>query len=346
MLNRKFKIIMFLVLTLILSVSLLTFAADNETYTIKLAYVAPELTYYQSKDTCYAQTFKPYVESESQGRIKVEIYPAGQLGGERELLESLTLGTIEMVDVSDAVISGFYKKAMVTDTPGVFSSIEEANAVFAGPWGQAWNEELRKALGVKVLNHDCGGFRNFSNNIRELRVPDDVRGLKIRVMESPVYVNMVNSLGAIATPMPASEMYAAMQHGVVDGQENPIANVIDMKVYEVQKYYTLDCHTAESGVWLINDDFFNSLPEDLQKVVLKGANRAGQAKLGLIYVLEGVGLEFLSKYMQIYAPTPEEAELWRNAITSTTHNWVREQIGDEILDGLLDAIKDYREQNK
>lgn len=346
MLNRKFKIIMFLVLTLVLSFSLFASAAGNETYTIKFAYVAAELTYYESKSTCYIQTFKPYVERESKGRIKVESYPAGQLGGEREMVEGVTLGTIEMAHVSDAPVSGFYKKAMVTDTPGVFSSIEETNAVFAGPWGQAWNEEIRNALGVKVLNHTNSGFRNFSNNVRELRVPADARGLKIRVMESPIYIKMVGSLGAIATPMPAGEMYVALQHGVVDGQENPIPNVIDMKLYEVQKYYTLNCHTPSNGYILINDDFFNSLPEDLQKVVLEGANRAGQAMIGLIYVLQEVGLEFLNKHMQVYTPTPEEAELWRNAVSSKTHDWVREQIGDEVLDGMLDAIKDYREQNK
>lgn len=340
------KKIIFLVLILVLLVSSIAFAADDKVYTIKYGYVSPELTYYQNYQTNYVQTFKGYVERSSQGRIKVESYPAGQLGGERELIEGLTLGTIEMITVSDAPLSGFHKRAMVTSSPGVFASIEEANAVFDGPWGQAWNEELRKELGIKVLNHYSFGFRNFSNNLRVLKVPADTEGIKFRVMESPVYVAMVNSLGAIATPMPSNEMYAAMQHGVVDGQENPISAVIQDKTFEVQKYYTLDGHTCGNQYAMINDDFFNGLPDDLQRIVLEGANRAGQSCTGLIYILEEVGLEFLSQHMEIYTPTPAEADLWREAVSSSTLGFVRDQIGDELLDSMLDAINDYRAENK
>jgi len=339
------KKVIFLVLTLILLVSLVTFAAEK-TYTIKYGYVSPKLTYCENYQTNYIETFKGYVERSSQGRIKVESYPAGQLGGERELAEGVTLGTVEIADVSDAPLSGFYKKAMVTSSPGVFASIEEANAVFTGPWGQAWNEELRKELGIKVLNHYSFGFRNFSNNIKVLKVPADARGLKFRVMESPVYVAMVNSLGAIATPMPSNEMYTAMQHGVVDGQENPINAIIQDKTFEVNKYYTLNGHTCGNQYTIINDDFFNSLPDDLQRIVLEGANRAGQSCIGLIYTLEEVGLDFLSQYMEVYTPTPAEAEQWRIAVSSSTLDFVREQVGDELLDSMLAAIEDYREQNK
>jgi len=339
--------VMLLILTLVLLVSLVAFVgAADKTYTIKYGYVSPELTYYQNYQTNYIQTFKGYVERNSQGRIKVESYPAGQLGGERELIEGVILGTIEMATVADAPLSGFYQRAMVTSSPGVFASIEEANAVFSGPWGQAWNEELRKELGIKILNHYSFGFRNFSNNVRVLKVPADAEGIKFRVMESPVYVAMVNSLGAIATPMPSNEMYAAMQHGVVDGQENPITAVIQDKTYEVQKYYTLDGHTCGNQYAMINDDFFNSLPDDLQKVVLAGANRAGQSCSGLIYVMEEVGLAFLSQYMEIYTPTPEELVLWHEAVSSSTLGFIREKVGDELLDSMLDAIKDYRSANK
>ena len=337
------KKIVFLVLVLVLLVSLVSFVgAADKTYTIKHAYVSPELTYYQNFVTNYSTTFKGYVERMSQGRIKVENYPAGQLGGEREAIEGVTLGTIEMATVADAPLSGFYKKAMVTSTPGIFASIEEANAVFKGPWGQAWFEELRKALGIKVLNLYSYGFRNFSNNIRELRVPADASGIKFRTMESPVYIDMVNSLGAVASPMPSSEMYSAMQRGVVDGQENPISAVIQDKTFEVQKYYTLDGHTCSLEYVIMNDKFFNDLPADLQKIVLDGANRAWQSATGLVYVNEENGLEFLSQHMKIYTPTAEEAKLWRDAVSASTIGYVREQIGDEIVDSLLNAIEDYR----
>ena len=337
------KKIILLVVTLVLLLSLVAFAAD-ETYTIKFAYVSPELTHFQNYETNWITTFRGYVERYSNGQIVVESYPAGQLGGQRETVEGVMMGTIEMTCTADAPLSGFYKRAMITSTPGMFASIEEANAIFAGPWGQAWDEELGNALGIKVLGHFTYGFRSFSNNVRVLKTPDDIKGLKVRVMESPMYIAMVDSLGATATPMPANEMYTAMQHGVVDGQENPISSVIQDKTFEVQKYYTLDQHTCANQYMLINKDFYNSLPDDLKKIILAGANRANQSSIGFIYVQEEVGLDLLGQHMEIYTPTAEEAALWREAVATETQPWIREQIGDEIVDGLIAAIEEYRKQ--
>jgi len=339
------KKIVFLLLVLCFLISSIAFAG-GKTYTIKFAYVTPELTYYQNYHTNYVTTFKGYVERMSQGRINVEVYPAGQMGGEREALESVQLGTVEMTVLADGTLFGFYKKAMVTSTPGVFASIEEANAVFSGPWGEAWHEELRKALGVKVLNHFSFGFRNFSNNLRTLKTPVDAKDIKFRVMENPLFVKMVESLGAIATPMPSNEMYTALQHGVVDGQENPICAVISDKTFEVQKYYTLDGHTCGNQYVFVNDGFFNSLPNDLQKIVLDGANRAGQSVKGFIYTQEEIGVKFLKEHMEVYTPTSDEAAMWREAVSAKTIDYIRSQIGDEIVDSMLNAIKEYREHNK
>lgn len=322
-----------------------TVSSAPKTYTIKFAYVSPALTWHENYQTNYISTFKGYVERTSQGRIKVESYPAAQLGAERESIEGCRLGSIEMVSVSDAPLSGFYKETMILSLPGLFSSIEEANAVFAGSWGQAFNERLRKATGMRVLSHYTFGFRHFTNSKKEVRVPEDMKGLKFRVMESPVPIEMVKSLGATATPMPSSEMYSAMQQGVVDGQENPIAAIIQDRTFEVQKYMVLDGHTCSGQFVLMNDRFYSSLPKDLQEIMWAGINRAYLSCTGMIYVQEEVGLEFLKKYLKIYQPTPEEAARWRAAVSKAPMAYVRKEVGDKAVDDLLKAIESYRKSH-
>lgn len=328
-----------LILMLIMAVPVVE---AQSVYTIKISYVSPELTYYQNYETNFIATFRGYVERESGGRIKVQSFPAGQLGAQRESLEGATAGTIEMVSTADAPLSGFFKESMILSTPGLFASIEEANDIFKGPWGQAFNERLRKAMGLRVLSHITMGFRNFTTKARKLKGPEDAKGLKFRVMESPVPIKMVEALSATATPMPGTEMYAAMQHGVVDGHENAVMNIIQDKTYEVQKYLVLDGHVASGQFWLISDRFFNSLPADLQKVVLKGVERGERSSTGLIYVMQEVGLDFLKKHLEIYTPTPEEAKRWRDAVSGPTQQFVRSQVGDKAMDDLLAAIAAYR----
>ncbi|MDI6870116.1 MAG: TRAP transporter substrate-binding protein [Bacillota bacterium] len=342
---KKAALVLLMVTLAVVALASSAFAADK-VYTIKFAYVSPELTWYDNYQTNYITTFKGYVERASQGRIKVESYPAAQLGAERETIEGARMGTIEMISVADAPLSGFFKESMVLSIPGIFSSIEEANDIFEGPWGRAFNERLRKALGLRVLSHYSYGFRHFTNSKRPLRVPEDAKGLKFRVMESPVPIKMVESLSATATPMPASEMYSAMQQGVVDGQENPITAIIQDRTHEVQKYLVLDGHTCSGQFVLMNDRFFTSLPADLQKIVEQGAFRARMSASGLIYVKEEAGLQFLKKYLEIYQPTPEEAARWRAAVSKAPMAYVRQQLGDKPVDDLLKAIQAYRKAKK
>lgn len=243
-------------------------AETDKTYTIKLAYVVAET---QSTHIAARDVFKKYVEEKSGGKITVELYPNGQLGGDREAIEAVQLGTIQMTIPAAAVVSGFEKKFQVFDLPYLFKSKQAAYKAMDGELGQKLNE-LLVPLGLKNLAYGENGYRHISNNKKPIEKPEDLKGLKIRTMENPVHMATFKALGANPTPMAFGELYTALQQGTVDAQENPIPLVYTSKFYEVQKYYSLDGHVYAATVVLINNDFFNSLPKDFQQIVVDGAN--------------------------------------------------------------------------
>jgi TRAP-type C4-dicarboxylate transport system substrate-binding protein len=167
---------------------------------IKFAHVdAPDV--FISKKGAAGVTFKNLVEAETGGEVSVKLFPSGQLGNERELIEGTKLGSIQMSMVS-AAIAGFYKEAQVLDIPYLFSSGPVAWKVMDGPFGKELADDCLKKTGMRVLAYGETGFRNFTNSSRPIKSPADMKGMKIRVMESPVYVNMVKGLGAAPTPIP------------------------------------------------------------------------------------------------------------------------------------------------
>ncbi len=240
-----------------------------KTYTIKLAYVVPET---QSTHIAAAEVFKPYVEEASKGQIKVELFPNGQLGGDRQAIEAVQLGTVQMTIPAAAVLSGFEPKFQVFDLPFVFKSKEAAYKALDGELGDRLAETLLP-LGLRNLAYAENGFRHISNNRAPIHTPEDLAGFKIRTMENPVHMATFKALGANPTPISFGELYTALQQKVVDAQENPIPLVYTSKFYEVQKYYSLTGHVYAATVLLMNEPFFASLPEDLQKVVVEGAVR-------------------------------------------------------------------------
>jgi tripartite ATP-independent transporter DctP family solute receptor len=211
-------------------------------------------------------TFKGLVEGGSGGNVVVKVFPASQLGNERELIEGTKIGTIQMCFVSGA-IAGFYKEAQVLDIPYLFASGPVAWKVMDGPFGKDMAADILKQTGMRVLAYGETGFRNFTNSKLPIKSPADMKGLKIRVMETPVYVNMVKALGAAPTPIAWSEVYTALQQKVVDGQENPVATIVQAKLYEVQKYMILDGHSYGCDFFLINEKFYQSLPKESQELI-------------------------------------------------------------------------------
>jgi tripartite ATP-independent transporter DctP family solute receptor len=215
------------------------------------------------------------VKMETNGRLAIVVLDGAQLGGEREYVEGMKLGTIDMAQVSTGPISAFVPQFMVCALPYVFQSYDQIATTLEGPLGQKLFELLKKE-NIIGLTWFTNGFRSVFNSKRPINNPADLKGLKIRVMESPLMVGTLNAMGASATPMSYGELYTALQQGVMDGAENAPGNVLNDKFFEVSKYFSVTEHFAPPGVVAISNAAFSKLPEDLQEYLLKSAKELGK----------------------------------------------------------------------
>ena len=242
--------------------------ADAE-YTIKVGYIGSE-----SHPTMQAmKTFGDNVAKGSEGKIKVELYPNAQLGGDRELCEGVQMGTIQMAIPSTSALAGFDKRIQVLDLPYLFTTREAAFEAVDGELGQKLNEFLGKK-GFYVVGYLENGFRHVTNSKQPITKPEDLSGLKIRTMENPMHLAFFKELGANPTPMSWGELYTALQQGTVDAQENPYAMIDDGKFYEVQKYVSETGHVFSYEILIANKKFMEKLPEDLRALVIDEAQKA------------------------------------------------------------------------
>jgi len=307
-------------------------ASAKPEYVMKVAYVVPEE---QSTHICARDYFKKYIESKSAGRIEVELYPNGQLGGDRQAIESVSIGTIEATIPAVAVLSNFQPKFQVFDLPFLFRSRAAAYKALDGDLGNTLSASLPK--GLKILVYAENGFRHITNNRGPIHSPADLKGLKIRTMENPVHMETFRTLGANPTPINFGELYTALQQGVVDAEENPIPLIYTSKFYEVQKYCSLTGHFYAATIIGINEGFFNSLPQDLQKIVQDGAviYRDAQRKLS-----EQQDAEMLKKLkeagMQVNDLTDEEKQVFIEA-TKPVYEKYKNIIGADLIEMAIKA---------
>jgi len=285
--------------------------------------------------------FKESVETGSSGKISVTISPGGALGNTNELMEQTMTGEIQMTDVTEGSLAIIFPDIQVISIPYLFNSIEQANEVWRGSFGVEMFEEMRKATGLKVVNTYAGGFRNFTNSVRPIRTPEDMKGLKIRTMDIPAHMEIVRSLGAVATPIPWGEVYTSLQTGVVDGQENAIPSIIIGSLQEVQSYMVEDGHVYTQEFLIMNDAWFNGLPEIYQFIIMQGAERAGYIGDRAARVAEDKGIEVLSKNMEIYTPTMEEIAMFREATQDKVLEFIKGDIDNpEWIDKILEAAEE------
>jgi len=168
------------------------------------------------------------------------------------MAKSVITGDVEAAIINTIPMGNFYKDCSIFEMPGVFSDKDECNSILNKGWGKEFNKRIEDALNIKILSHYSIGFMHFTNSARELRLPEDAKGLTFRVMESPISIKMVEALGANAVPIASSEMYVAIQNKFVDGQENPISSIIMDLTYQVQKYLVLDGHFTSSEILTMN----------------------------------------------------------------------------------------------
>ena len=263
-------------LTILMSIALLAGCSESAT-TIRVGHVlAPEHPYHLG-----LEKFGSLVSEKTNGDVKVEVFHSSQLGNERDLIEGLQLGTVEMCIVSTAPLSSFTTKFSVFDLPFIFSETLKTREILDGPIGQGILDTL-DAQGIVGLCYFENGFRNITNRVRPITNPEDLRGLKIRTMESPIHMASFRVMGADPTPMALGELFTALQQGTVDGQENPLAIINTSKFYEVQKYLSITEHFYAPAPLLIGKSFYDRLDADVQKAVKDAAIEARGFERGLL----------------------------------------------------------------
>jgi len=237
--------------------------------TIKLAHVVNE------KDGFHiaALKFKELVEARTKGAVKVEVFPNASLGDERTLIEGMQIGTIAMGVITNGPVANFLPEIAAFEMPFMFASPEEAYKVLDGPVGQKVLAKL-DAINLKGLAYAERGFRNLTNSKKVVKTPADMAGLKIRVMENPVYIDTFKTLGTNAVPMAWTEALTALQQGTIDGQENPVNIIYSFKLNETQKYLTMTKHSYAPALFLMSKKVFGTFNKETQDILVKAAQEA------------------------------------------------------------------------
>ncbi|ENO75111.1 C4-dicarboxylate transport system [Thauera sp. 28] len=239
--------------------------------TIKLAHVVNERDSFHLS----AVRFKEIVEERSGGKLSVELFPNAVLGDERTLLEGMQMGTVDMGVITNGPVANFVEQMAVFELPFLFPTPEAAYKVLDGEIGQELLGRLER-VNLKGLAYAERGFRNLTNSRRAVHGPADVQGMKIRVMENPVYIDTFRALGANAVPMAWTEALTAMQQGTIDGQENPVNVIHSFKLSETQKHMSLTRHTYAPAIFVMGLDRFKRLPEPAQALVKSAAQEAAE----------------------------------------------------------------------
>jgi tripartite ATP-independent transporter DctP family solute receptor len=248
-----------------------------------------------------AKAFEEELNRLAPGHFKVQHYPSGSLGGEREMVEGVQFGTLEMAITGTAVIGNFVPEMQVMDLPFLFRDSAHARATLDGPIGK---ELIAKFASHGLIGLGFGeiGFRHLTDSKRPIRTPEDLKGLKIRTMENPVHIAAFRALGALPTPMSWTEVTTALQQGTIDGQENPVSILVSTKLWQVQKYVTLSRHVFTPISFTMSPAFFNKLSPKDQEIVRKAAVVGIAANRRYVDEVEHSGVEELRKNgMQVTA---------------------------------------------
>jgi len=337
------KCVVLMVAFVFLFVSSVAFGAEK---VIKLSHLNPQQPF-EVATAAMSAVFKNIVESESGGALKVEIYPAGQLGNERETMEQVQLGVVQSYIASAGGIAIFYPLYSILDIPFALPNYEVAWKVFDGPFGQYLAKDIEEKTGYKVLGFgESGGFFQITNSKRPIKSVADMKGLKIRTMTIPTHEELMRLYGAAPTPVAWAEVYTALQTGVVDGQHNPIPIILTGRLYEVQKYITITNHLYSPYCWVMNKDFYNSLSETEREIVDRAAREANVSGRGLNRIIEASdkGLPTLIKAgMEVNVLSPESLEEFRRIGREGMMEFIEKRFkgeGVELAEKYLKAIEE------
>lgn len=288
-----------------------------------------------------AKVFVDEVAKHSDNKIKIKIFANGTLGGEQQVASAMQGGTIEVSMMSPAQIVGTIPEFVALDFPFSFKNTRQADAVLDGPFGQKLLDYM-PAKGWVGLAYMEQGYRSISNNKHPITKLEDVKGLKIRTILNPLYVDMFNAMGANAVPLPMPELYTAMETRTVDGQENPETSVDANKYYEVQKYFSGTRHIYNPQLLMVSKKLWDKLSDDEKKIFKDASIVARDAQRKAARDMTEVSRKTLiEKGMELNELAPEEIERMHVAVEPVTKKYAA-----KLDPALLKQFQDELERTK
>ena len=268
---------------------------------------------------------KEYIEEQTGGNFTVEIFTGAQIGNDQEVFEGLKLGVADMLPCGTDIIGNFSKDFGLLSLPYLFDNEAQVEAVVEGEFGQSLLKELED-IGYVGLGFGNFGFRHTTNSKHPINSVADMKGLKIRTMTTPIHLEVFEALGANPTPMAFSELFSALQQGVVDGQENPLMNIYANKLHEVQKYLTLDGHVFTFVTFVVSKDWYDKLDPSYQQILNDGIQIATEYMKDSCESEDALALEKMKEAgVEVVELTPEAKDEFREAVKG-----VSEKYGNEI----------------
>jgi tripartite ATP-independent transporter DctP family solute receptor len=312
-------------------VSLLALSSVNAQTILKIGYTPSNTSHYGVGSTVLCDE----IEKGTQGRYKCQQFPSGSLGGEREMIESVQLGTLDIVNTSTGPVGNFVPEIKIVDIPFLFRDYDHARKYFDGPNGQ---ELLTKfpAKGLVALAWTENGFRHMTNSKRSIVKPEDASGLKMRTMENKVHMDGYRAFGIQPTPMAFPEVFGALQQGTVDGQENPIPVILSSKFSQVQKHLSLTGHVYSPALFLTSPRVMNKLSEADKTVFYEAAKKANVAQRKKVNDDEANGIAQLEKEGMTVVRKVDGAA-FREAMRPAYANYAKEFGAENIR-----KIQDYK----
>ena len=302
--------------------------AGDDTVTINIGHVEAED---RSTHQALVEYFKKTVEEKSNGTISVQIYPNSVLGGDSELTESVAMGTLEAALPSTSVLVSYSDDFGIMDMPYLFSSPENAFSAMDGDLGGYFNEKLEE-VGIHSLGYSYNGLRSMTNSSHPIETPEDLKGLKMRVMENEVFIDFFQTLGASATPMSFNELFTGLQQHTVDGEENPPSLIYASKFQEVQEYLSLTEHVNNFLGFIMNQDFYNSLTEEQRTIIDEAAGEFVEQQRQMELEDTERYIELLEEEgMQVNRLNDEQKAAFRQELEPMYEKY-RAQYGEEVFE--------------
>jgi len=281
--------------------------------------------------------FNELLSAKTDGRITLDIYPNSQLGSERELIESIQLGSVGMAFVSSAPLGNFKKEFFALDLPFAFKDHETVYRVLDGEVGQMLLGSLDD-INIKGIGFWENGFRQFSNSKIPVRTPDDLRGIKMRTMENEVHIAAWKELGANPAPLAFGELFTALQQKTFDAQETPINLFYDMKYFEVQKFITKTGHLYSPFVILMNKSVYEGLSDADKQAVAEAFEEAKRYQRELAQASDAAAEKAMEGQITFVELSDAEKEAFR-AKMGPVYELVKRKAGEDIVNKVLEATR-------